>query len=634
MDAYVMLPNRPAGTPFSPCQSSSYTSSKSKKRLGLVLGAILVVGVVAVCAALVASASNNEQKEHASVSLLAAQNDACAISCQHLGQPDSTCSTCINCLRGWTGKLCEVWDEMVPYEEKEALLKALAAGVDNLKQRAGAVIPGAGRGVDPFTRQLKLPVVALTTHSATLFATSVGDSWVVPDQYAVKSMEGQSSSRVNVFANIREYAAKANDVLLLQERQSGSGFSFAATFADMFRNNQHMTVAETQQFVYQLSASDLLQSSLLDVGAEMALAYLPTRYDTAELKRLYGVFLDLFGSHYVTGGQFGGSMQAYENTCMEHAKFDVDTLQANAAADLRCWLGEQDQCHTLRPDFSSRRIRKRFVFRGGLPEHSDVSQWQSWIATLPHAPSPIQLTYEPITSLVRDPSHKAVLDMAVQDLQSRRLADEEQQLQQLPAVGRCFSPNLGGFYQVDDCRSVDHVVNYYTGGLYCPTNYNAYSYGRILSPETKCGAVQYVCLRSMIDPENTFGGIYQIGDRDGIGHRANPMTGGLSCPAGYQELDVGRVIAPEPRYYGVRQMVCHGSVPPSVLQDYGGMYQLADRGVGCDGVDDRANPMTGGLSCPADFVPVTRGRIKIPEGRQCGGIQVWCMRNGMVIPKS
>ncbi|MCX7086557.1 MAG: hypothetical protein NTV00_00730 [Methylococcales bacterium] len=54
---------------------------------------------------------------------------------------------------------------------------------------------------------------------------------------------------------------------------------------------------------------------------------------------------------------------------------------------------------------------------------------------------------------------------------------------------------INGGFQVGDstCSKVGDVVNPATGATSCPPNFTAVTVGRILHPETKCGAVQFVC---------------------------------------------------------------------------------------------------------------------------------------------
>ncbi len=52
----------------------------------------------------------------------------------------------------------------------------------------------------------------------------------------------------------------------------------------------------------------------------------------------------------------------------------------------------------------------------------------------------------------------------------------------------------GGSYQIDDCGK-NHVLNPLTGGLVCGYGFQARQVGRILTPESRCGANQYVCLK-------------------------------------------------------------------------------------------------------------------------------------------
>lgn len=60
---------------------------------------------------------------------------------------------------------------------------------------------------------------------------------------------------------------------------------------------------------------------------------------------------------------------------------------------------------------------------------------------------------------------------------------------------RGASWGFGGMFQIDDCRKSANVLNPLTGATSCPANYTAYWSGRIWNPETRCGSVQYICIR-------------------------------------------------------------------------------------------------------------------------------------------
>lgn len=53
---------------------------------------------------------------------------------------------------------------------------------------------------------------------------------------------------------------------------------------------------------------------------------------------------------------------------------------------------------------------------------------------------------------------------------------------------------FGGMYQRDDC-GVNNIVNPLTGALACPAGFTGHRVGRVLAPESGCGANQILCIK-------------------------------------------------------------------------------------------------------------------------------------------
>lgn len=188
-----------------------------------------------------------------------------------------------------------------------------------------------------------------------------------------------------------------------------------------------------------------------------------------------------------------------------------------------------------------------------------------------------------------------------------------------------------GQFQLDDCgrNNVANYAWYATFGQAAQTT--CYYSGtqtqnnRSLMPESRCGGNQYVCEYPGNYPSLSlrFGGAYQIDDcgRNNVGNFF--QSGGFGCTAGYTAQAIGRVMGPESNCGGW-QYIC--VAPPSTsytqTQDrmrWGGQYQVDD----C-ATNSRANPFTGATNCPHNYVPIQYGRVKGPEGRQCGVTQYYC----------
>jgi hypothetical protein len=77
---------------------------------------------------------------------------------------------------------------------------------------------------------------------------------------------------------------------------------------------------------------------------------------------------------------------------------------------------------------------------------------------------------------------------------------------------------------------------------------------------------------------------------------------------------------------GVSQFACEATGIPGPPFEarwrYGGSFQIGD-GV-CGGEGTMPNPLTGALSCPPGYAAAPFGRIKNPEGSQCGVTQFVC----------
>jgi hypothetical protein len=102
------------------------------------------------------------------------------------------------------------------------------------------------------------------------------------------------------------------------------------------------------------------------------------------------------------------------------------------------------------------------------------------------------------------------------------------------------------------------INNPVTGGPNCPMGFGTGEHiGRIFT-EGGIGAWQFVCQATASQTTSLtreFGGTFQVDD---CGQRtvANPLTGILDCPSGYQKGQYGRAMSPEGSHCGVTQFVC------------------------------------------------------------------------------
>ena len=155
-------------------------------------------------------------------------------------------------------------------------------------------------------------------------------------------------------------------------------------------------------------------------------------------------------------------------------------------------------------------------------------------------------------------------------------------------------------------------------------------------PESRCGGNQYFCLThpplwpgpDKIDETRTqkFGGMFQVDDCqvNTIGNRFNNNQ--TSCPPGFFQDWIGRVMAPESGC-GANQFLCSArpeeaggatfennvNLGVNTLR-WGGQYQVDDCGT------NTINP-----GCLLGYTAVAYGRVKGPEGGQCGVTQYVCV---------
>jgi len=115
----------------------------------------------------------------------------------------------------------------------------------------------------------------------------------------------------------------------------------------------------------------------------------------------------------------------------------------------------------------------------------------------------------------------------------------------------------GAYQTDDRGTGYNNITNQYAGGvLSCPAGTGVpYQFGRAIGPESLWGVSQFHCGLSTYSPEKMpIGGMYQADDcgRNSI---FNPMTGSLGCPEGFTPVQMGRIQTPE-SLCGANQYVC------------------------------------------------------------------------------
>jgi hypothetical protein len=156
-----------------------------------------------------------------------------------------------------------------------------------------------------------------------------------------------------------------------------------------------------------------------------------------------------------------------------------------------------------------------------------------------------------------------------------------------PAVAQNYL-DFGGMYGLGSGGSVTYA-NPYTNAASCPSGYTAY---RILGTPNTDNPV-FFCGKFTsggTTPVADFGGMYGAG---AARNHPNPITGGLSCPAGYTSTQVlGTINVDYPMFF------CHKAGTANSQYRFGGMF-----GYYWNGSDHLAynNPLTTSPSCPTNY---------------------------------
>eukprot|EP01040_Poterioochromonas_malhamensis_P015989 gene15989-18032_t len=364
-----------------------------------------------------------------------------------------------------------------------------------------------------------------------------------------------------------------------------------------------------------------------------AVALMPTTFD--EKDEFWSEFFKSFGTSVIVGPVNFGSRygQITQMSKYSYSSFSSSTISIQEGASYSAlsmtasastMTTEQQSTATAFKSFSK---SQSTYMRGGVYSN----QAASWFNSSTEYPVPILYTLDSISSKLTSGnfpgdsqiSAKAkALDTATtnycQKLLSQGMLVSCNELPQDPPLPS--SSNFGGMYTVDDCGS--YVPNPYTGNKNCPNGFNHYKVGRTLHPESKCGQVMYICLNSLKDPLDEFGGVYEKADIHQDDTTINPVTGGLSCPEGYNRIDLGRASTAEPKGEGCMNFYCYKPSLPLGESPWGGFYQKADVG----SKNNIANYFTGTTSCPQGYYPYPVARQYAPEGR-CGAMQYVCLNN-------
>jgi hypothetical protein len=366
---------------------------------------------------------------------------------------------------------------------------------------------------------------------------------------------------------------------------------------------------------------------------------LPQTYDQAAYMKL----LSYFGTHAVTnmmmGGRFGmrSTFSSHSWSQMTSSTIDTKTSAGFSLFHFSAAANTMSQKEVKQASDYQRFVNttEMFMVGGQLTQNGSLSAWANEAAV---NPMPLTVTLIPLSELLTTAYFPK---MAAADLHNKQVAMSTavnsycSWLQAQGVVPQCTAPGpdppvpegsiWGGFYQDDDCNK-DNLNNPFTGALSCPAGFTQHKIGRVIAPESKCGANQFVCLMNNVksDPLQNYGGGYQVNDQHSQ-NLPNPLTGDVTCPPGYTAVNTGRVTEPELKGSGANQMSCLNVAHVPTYESTAGFYQVTDT----NSLDRIVNPFTSAPSCPPGYTAVQYGRTLAPEGK-AGAAQYVCIASNLI----
>ena len=363
----------------------------------------------------------------------------CALKCEHGGGPNANCTECIGCLGAWGGKLCDAWDDGVPFTTLMNKLYAVTNASQSMLDAQAQFNPVCrqehecvGWGVDGTTGKPSFfPIVHLSYNvsRADKKFNNLSEPIEVVSNHVVDPVWA-SADGVNAFPRIDDFVQHVDTTYTgaspIPKGTNGIySNKFSAVFQHRFQlsDDRALTVARasrshismslpvdpithTRQYEFDRHALEFVQS-------------LPPMYSTAEHKQQYRYFIENYGTSFATSATLGGLVEQYsswKSWIMDErfGGFTPAKLAKNAQIDFSLTtrlpgpsgaldLGYDNDTRTLEP----------LQCMGGDARTSCSANFEAWAATI--SASPILLDYElaPITDLVADPDVKANLESAV-----------------------------------------------------------------------------------------------------------------------------------------------------------------------------------------------------------------------------
>eukprot|EP00761_Pharyngomonas_kirbyi_P005611 gb/GECH01005616.1/.p1 GENE.gb/GECH01005616.1/~~gb/GECH01005616.1/.p1 ORF type:complete len:789 (+),score=171.52 gb/GECH01005616.1/:1-2367(+) len=428
----------------------------------------------------------------------------CSLECHHGGSPNSNCSACEGCDKGWTGTLCQTpancmtkckadnkpcscdhggvmdkktcvcscptgWmgdycqnvDPSVPLHKRLEYLEHLLHNATSTSLSASKGNPHLrhhlGTGVTTPQHTLTgIPVLQFEYSNDTWYADAQ-HQFIVPDNVEFESITGGQyypESETNVYPDMFNMLEKTRSYPLDGMKSIGPQLVMQKGVKEIYKKyfggTAFLTVAQHYLPLYKASLPPLLTNSnfKLDPRFRAALNYLPRNFSESGAMDLYSKVFEFWGTEYVETSVEGGVLgmiSSVKNSLMDEVSGVggvVDSIGKNAEADFLREIGEGSSQGMSKSYRSSVTMRDLVCAGGNAPKQSSCSakHLPNWRKSLAESPYVIKYQTAPISKLIKDPQLRLVWEEALD-------AYTKQQYQLWKgecidcAHGKCHPPN-------------------------------------------------------------------------------------------------------------------------------------------------------------------------------------------------
>eukprot|EP00007_Cunea_sp_BSH-02190019_P002041 CAMPEP_0174243070 /NCGR_PEP_ID=MMETSP0417-20130205/30231_1 /TAXON_ID=242541 /ORGANISM="Mayorella sp, Strain BSH-02190019" /LENGTH=845 /DNA_ID=CAMNT_0015322525 /DNA_START=141 /DNA_END=2678 /DNA_ORIENTATION=+ len=275
-----------------------------------------------------------------------------------------------------------------------------------------------GVGIDMVTGTRMANVLDLSSFSRNLTVrTSAGDLYAVPDSVAA-SQAFQAGVDAMLFTSASEYttwAASDTGAWLWVPLDSISAVLSLSAQSSSVReqlsaNVNALALVQEQVLLYSAQVSEL---AVLNVFSQ-SVAHLPQTYDAQS----YAEFVQYFGTHVVTTGQYGGLARAtayLEWSFLEGYGSSVAALNAKLKyAGLKRGVGVSFNRAATTLAFETAGGSSMQVDLVGGEDSLPIAQWNQWLSTVRERPSQVRYRVSPLSALITDPTVRSNLERYLQ----------------------------------------------------------------------------------------------------------------------------------------------------------------------------------------------------------------------------